>query len=221
MAVRPVIFLSVILGLLTTVGAWAETPPTIAVDLTTIPGGSFVMGDAEGEPDEAPKPATVRTFQLMLQEVTNRQFAAFVAATGHRSDPERAGFGYLWDQRWRRGTGADWRHPAGAESSIAELGNHPVVQVSARDATAFCAWLGLRLPSESEWEYAARGSDGRRYPWGNLLAEAPGARQANLGTLACCAPEAGDGYARTAPVGSYPAGASPFGLLDMAGNVWE
>jgi formylglycine-generating enzyme required for sulfatase activity len=80
----------------------------------------------------------------------------------------------------------------------------------------------MRLPSEVEWEFAARGTDGRRYPWGSTPPESPdGARRANFGTVPCCAPDAADGYVKTAPVGSFASGASPYGLLDMAGNVWE
>ena len=190
-------------------------------DLVDVPGGTFVMGDAAGEPDEAPKTVTVGPFRLMRHEVTNRQFAAFVAASGHRTDPERRGFGYVWDRRWRRVAGAAWRHPAGPDDAIDRRIDHPVVQVSARDAAAFCAWYGLRLPREEEWEFAARGTDGRRYPWGDGAPEAAGMRRANFGTVPCCAPDESDGYLRTAPVGRYPVGASPFGLLDMAGNVWE
>jgi formylglycine-generating enzyme required for sulfatase activity len=138
------------------------------------------------------------------------------------TDAERKGWGWVWAGRWRKVEGADWRHPAGPESSIAGLDEHPVVQVSQRDATAFCAFHGLRLPGDAEWEYAARGGDRRRYPWGDEAPRQAGEpRLANFGTVQCCAPDEGDGYARTAPVGSYPAGASPFGLLDMAGNVWE
>jgi formylglycine-generating enzyme required for sulfatase activity len=106
-------------------------------------------------------------------------------------------------------------------SSIGGKDDHPVVQVSARDAVAYCAWKGLRLPSETEWEFAARGNDSRRYPWGKVRPEAQTERSANFGTVNCCAPDAADGYERTAPVGKFPSGASPFGVLDMAGNVWE
>lgn len=200
-----------------------------APGLVAIPGGSFVMGDAEGDANEAPKPMAVEPFRLMRHEVTNEQFAAFVAATGHRTDPERSGAGYVWDGRWHLITGADWRHPYGPDTSVEQAPNHPpnqapnhpVVQVSARDAAAFCAWRGLRLPSEAEWEFAARGHDGRRFPWGNTPPRAGPAAPANFGSVPCCAADAGDGYLRTAPVGSYPTGTSPYGILDMAGNVWE
>ncbi len=192
-----------------------------APELIAIPGGTFVMGDTEGDANEAPKSVIVEPFRLMGYEVTNEQFATFVATTGHRTDVERSGAGYVWDGRWRLSDGADWRHPYGPESSIEQALGHPVVQVSARDAAAYCAWRGLRLPREAEWEFAARGIDGRRFPWGNVPPRAGPAAPANFGTVPCCAADAGDGYLRTAPVGSYPAGASPFGILDMAGNVWE
>ena len=191
----------------------------LEAELLDIPGGRFVMGDAEGEADEAPRSVTVAPFRLMRLEVTNRQYADFVAATGHRPELERPGFGYVWTDLWRAVRGADWRHPHGSASDIAGADDHPVVQVSVRDAQAFCAWHGLRLPSEKEWEFAARGTDGRRYPWGDAKPEEKGKRRANFGTVACCAKDAADGYARLAPVGQFPAGASPFGALDMAGNV--
>ena len=189
--------------------------------MVPVPGGSFVMGDDEGDPNETPKPAAVGAFSLMRLEVTNRQFSVFIAASGHRTDAEENGSGFVWDRTWRRVPGADWRHPNGPGTSIDEKADHPVVQVSARDAAAFCAWYGLRLPSEAEWEFAARGTGGRRYPWGKSPPGGEKARRANFGTVACCAPDATDGYRRTAPVGSFPRGASPFGILDMAGNVWE
>ena len=134
--------------------------------MAPVPGGSFVMGDDEGDPNETPEPATVGAFLLMRLEVTNRQFSVFAAATGHRTDAEKSGSGYVWDRTWQRVPGADWRHPNGIGSSIDAKLDYPVVQVSARDAAAFCTWHGLRLPSETEWEFAARGTDGRRYPWG-------------------------------------------------------
>ena len=188
--------------------------------MTPLPGGTFIMGDPAGTPDEIPKAATVGAFSLMRLEVTNRQFSDFVAATGHRTDAEKSGGGHVWDRDWRRVPGTDWRHPNGKESSIGGKMDHPVVQVSARDAAAFCAWSGLRLPSEAEWEFAA-GGDGRRYPWGLSPPGTQTQRRANFGTVECCAPDAADGYLRTAPVGRFPLGASAFGILDMAGNVWE
>jgi formylglycine-generating enzyme required for sulfatase activity len=210
-------------GLVTAFAVWygvALADPA-AFELVAIPGGVFVMGDAEGEPDEAPKIVRLAPFRIMRHEVTNRAFARFVAATGYRTDAERAGHGYVWTDRWRAVAGADWRHPNGPGASLAGLDDHPVVQASAEDAAAFCAYYRMRLPTEEEWEYAARGVDQRRYPWGDEPPVQSGARRANFGTVECCAPDASDGHARTAPVGQYPAGASPFDLLDMAGNVWE
>lgn len=190
-------------------------------DLVAIPGATFTLGDAQGEPNEAPRRVSVQAFRLMKNEVSNREFASFVAASGHVTDAERSGSGYVWTERWREISGADWRHPQGPHSTIAGLEQHPVVQVSARDAAAYCAWRGLRLPSEEEWEYAARGTDGRRFAWGNAPPRQSGARRANFGTEKCCAPDSSDGFTRTAPTASFSLGASPFGLNDMAGNVWE
>lgn len=187
-----------------------------------IPGGTVIMGDPEAADDEPRREATVASFRMMRLDVTNSAFAAFVAETGYLTDPERSGEGYVWTERWRAVKGADWRHPEGPDSSIAGRGDHPVVQVSQRDAEAFCEHYGMRLPTEAEWERAARDGDGRRYPWGNAAPEeADGHRHAKFGTIACCAIYTGDGYPRTAPVGHFPDGASPYGLLDMAGNVWN
>ena len=196
-------------------------PVVSAAEMIDIPGGEFVMGDAAGEPDEAPRRVTVAPFRMMRLEITNREFAAFVAATGHRTDPERSGAGYVWTNRWGLLRGADWRHPYGPGSGIDGHDDHAVVQVSQRDAAAYCAWAGMRLPREAEWEFAARGTDGRKYPWGNAAPTQSGTRLANFGTVPCCAPDATDGAPKVGPVGRYPAGASPFGLMDMAGNVGE
>lgn len=193
----------------------------VPFEMVEIPGGSFEMGDAEGRPDETPRPATVAPFRLMRFEVTNAQFAAFVAETAHVTDPERRGFGYVWPGRWTKVPGADWQHRSGPASDRIGLDEHPVVQVSWQDADAFCRHHGLRLPSEEEWEFAARGTDGRLFPWGMAAPDEDGTRRADYGTNECCAADMTDGYHETAPVGSYPAGVSPFGLHDMAGNVWE
>lgn len=192
-----------------------------ADELVVIPGGRFVMGDPEGEANEAPKEVSVAPFQLMRHEVTNSQWRAFVNASNHSSDPERKSWGWAWTGRWQRVTGADWRRPQGPQSKAEAKADHPVVQISARDAADFCAFYGLRLPSEEEWEFAARGTDGRRFPWGNEPPRQGATAQANFGTIDCCAADPSDGYRTTAPVGSFPAGRSPFGLEDMAGNVWE
>ena len=185
-----------------------------------VPGGTYRMGDPKGEPDERPREVRVRPFALMRHEVTNRQFAAFIGASGYRTDPERRGQGWVWDRRWRRMPGASWRNPKGV-GTPSPGPEHPAVQVSARDAARFCTYYGSRLPTEAEWEFAARGTDGRRYPWGNAEPRQDGLHRANFGTVACCAPDGLDGYRFTAPVGSFPRGVSPFGVLDMAGNVWE
>ena len=191
-------------------------------DLVTIPAGKLNQGDAGGEPDEVVRTVQVAAFRIMRHEVTNDLFERFVAESGYRSDVERKGWGWVWPLRWEKQEGADWRRPAGPDSSIDGLAQHPVVQISQQDAAAFCAAYGLRLPSDAEWEYAARGRDRRRYPWGEGPPEtASGERRANFGQIECCAADDKDGYGGTAPVGSFPSGRSPFGLLDMAGNVWE
>ncbi|MEM7222191.1 MAG: SUMF1/EgtB/PvdO family nonheme iron enzyme [Pseudomonadota bacterium] len=192
-----------------------------SLDLVPVPAGILHQGDPEGDANEVERQVQVPAVALMRHEVTNAQFAKFVAETGYLTDPERRGFGYVWSDRWRRVPGADWRHPGGPETGLEGLDDHPVVQVSQQDAAAFCAHHGLMLPGEAAWERAARGDDRRRYPWGDQPPEEDGARRANFGTVACCAPDASDGFRATAPVGSFPNGASPFGLLDMAGNVWE
>ena len=193
------------------------------------------MGDAAGDDNEVPVKKSVNPFQLMRYEVTNRQFKAFVHETDYITDVQRNGKAHVWMRRWQRDDKANYLRPHGKPLS-SEMEDHPVMQVSARDAEAYCSFHGARLPTEVEWEFAARGTDGRRFPWGNKSPTQTNPSQAdpsqadpsqtnpslaNFGTVACCAASDLDGYAKTSPVGSYPLGVSPFGVEDMAGNVWE
>jgi formylglycine-generating enzyme len=190
-------------------------------ELVRVPVGVFLMGsdgrkDRDAYDDEKPQHRVhLPEFFIGKHPVTVEQFAAFAEASGHRTTAEQAGFGVVWENhRWNKVEGANWRHPAGPQSDVIKKADHPVTQVSWHDAVAFCLWLNeatgrtFRLPTEAEWEKAARGTDGRLYPWGNT---APDERLCNFGN------KVGD----TPPVGEYPAGASPYGALDMAGNVWE
>ncbi|MGI9449230.1 MAG: formylglycine-generating enzyme family protein [Geminicoccaceae bacterium] len=195
----------------------------VAAEFIDLPAGRVIMGDPAVDPGEVRREVQIKPFRLMRYEVTNQAFADFIRESGHRTDPEKSGSGYVWTERWQYVEGADWQHPYGPETTIKGADDHPVVQVSAGDAAAFCAFYGWRLPSEEEWEYAARGGDGRRYPWGDQDPDqtAGSDRLANFGTVPCCAADNSDGYLKTAPVGRFPKGAGPFGHLDLAGNVWE
>ena len=217
-------------------------PPSAAPGaLLRLPGGAFLMGadDAEGFPEdgEGPvRPITLRPFAIDAAAVTNAQFAGFVAASGYRTDAERYGWSFVFQQFlpedapptralasapwWRQVFGADWRHPDGPASDIEARMDHPVVHVSWQDATAYCAWAGVRLPTEAEWEYAARGGlKGRRYPWGDEL-EPGGEQRCNIWQGDFPARNtADDGYLGTAPARAFaPNG---FGLYNTSGNVWE
>ncbi len=217
--------------------AKASTAPAACASApgrVSLPGGTFAMGAADAYPEEAPvRTITVAAFSIDRTEVTNAQFADFVTATGHVTQAERSVDGIAPGsavfisplvsgsaQWWQFVEGADWRHPEGPGSTIKARMHHPVVHVSHADAAAFADWAGGRLPTEAEWEYAARGGlAGARYEWGEEPPET-GPPKANTWQGAFPLEDSGaDGYAGTAPVGCFPA--NGFGLHDMTGNVWE
>jgi serine/threonine-protein kinase len=211
-----------------------QLAPGVPIELVSVPAGEFAMGsaddNAEADPNEKPRHAVyLDEYYIGKYEVTVAQFQAFVHATGHKTTAESAGWGYVWmGSSWGQVSSADWQDPQGSGTEVAGPDNHPVTQVSWDDAVAFCGWASqatgrsVNLPTEAQWERAARGTDARRYPWGD---EAPSGLLLNYADRNVAVDWADqrqdDGYSFTAPVGSYPAGASPCGALDMAGNVWE
>jgi formylglycine-generating enzyme len=211
------------------------------LDLVEIPEGGFLMGtddprgypaDGEGPPHEV----QLAAFLLGRHAVTNDEFARFVAATGYRTSAEQYGWSFVFGGLlpddfpptrsvsaapwWRQVEGADWQHPEGPRSDVSARGDHPVVHVSWLDATAFCEWSGGRLPSEAEWECAARGGlRGSHFPWGDE--REPGGRHL-MNVFQGVFPgrnTAEDEWIGTCPVGTFPPNA--FGLFEMTGNVWE
>jgi len=215
--------------------------------MVRLDGGTYTMGSERFYPEEAPvRRVRIDPFRIDATPVTNDQFARFVAETGHVTfaeiapDPkdypgmlpgmDRAG-SLVFDPPsrpvdlsslawWSFRFGASWRSPLGEGSTLDGLGDHPVVHVTHGDASAYAEWAGKALPTEAEWEFAARGGlDDADYAWGDELAPA-GAMLANYwqgvfpaeNTLA-------DGWLRTSPVGTYPA--NPYGLFDLIANVWE
>jgi formylglycine-generating enzyme len=216
--------------------------------MVRMPGGEFAMGSNEFYPDEAPvRRLTVDPFWIDPYPVTNDRFAAFVEDTGYVTMAERVPDAELYPGArpedlvpgslvftmtagpvdlhnygnwWRWIHGAQWRHPTGPDSDLEGLGDHPAVHVAFEDAIAYCDWIGGTLPSEAEWEFAARGGlEGKRFAWGD---DDPQETAPVANTWQGRFPYQNtklDGYFRTSPVGSYPA--NGFGLFDMAGNVWE
>lgn len=206
------------------------TPPE---GMVHIPGGTFEMGSTEGWPHEQPVHAvTVAPFYLDAHEVTNGQFADFVEATGYKTEAEQWTWSLAFlphaeaEQRvvgaewWVKMDGANWRHPNGPDSSIEGKENLPVVQVSWNDAVAYAKWAGKRLPTEAEWEFAARGGlEDPKYPWGSeKRPDGKFMMNAWHGQFPV-EDKPDDGFAGLSPVKTYPA--NGYGLYDMAGNVWE
>jgi formylglycine-generating enzyme required for sulfatase activity len=188
-------------------------------EMVYVPPGIFTLGNMESGGDEAPvRKIFVSGFYMDRYEVTNLEFRQFIEATGHLTTAEERGWSWVWvGEAWEKILGAHWSEPLGPGSDAALTPNHPVVHVSWWDARAYCAWAGKRLPTEAEWEKAARGTDERLYPWGDSPPANKGIYRANYSQGI----KTDDGFALTAPVGSFPLGQSPYGLMDMAGNVWE
>lgn len=201
-------------------GAVRKTAP-IADDMVLVPGGDYIIGD----PHYAGAPlrrVRLERFLIDRHEVTNRDFAAFVAGTGHVTSAESEGGAWVYrggeaDWKWVRG--ADWRHPLGPDSSIDNGADHPVVLVSWYDAASYAAWSGKRLPTEAEWEVAAR--DGGVADAGGGASSSP-ARDGSANVWQGTWPRKNalvDGFFYTAPVGTFQPNA--LGLYDTIGNVWE
>jgi serine/threonine-protein kinase len=213
------------------------------MEMVYVPAGEFQMGSTEEHvkyamrictesfgdcpqewfDDEQPAHrVTLDAFWIDRTEVTVAHFRRFAKAAHYETTAERQGWGMTWadtKEAWQQVSGADWQHPQGPGSDTQN--EHPAVQLSWADARAYCEWAGARLPTEAEWEYAARGSGERVYPWGDSF----DGKRLNYCDTYCPMrsrdSEHTDGYAHTAPVGRYLEGESWCGAQDLAGNVWE
>lgn len=195
--------------------------------LILIPEGEFLMGSDEPiakDPERPEHRVYLESYYIYQTHVTNFQFEDFVKATGYVTTAEELGWSLVFNGvGFDEISGAYWAAPKGPESDLSGRGNFPVLHVSWYDASAFCEWAGGRLPTEAEWEKAARGTDGSRmFPWeGELIT----GDKANVCDVNCPADWAitdiDDGHTTSSPVGIFVNGASPYGVLDMAGNVTD
>lgn len=230
----------------------AATPPPVpsgsgahAVEQKSIPASTFRMGDqhGDGHPGDGETPVhdvSLSAFDIDATSVTNDDFATFVDATGFLTESERQGFSAVFHLAfegsdddilgtaggapwWYGVRGADWRHPGGPGSTIDGLNDHPVVQVSWDDALAYCVWAGRALPTEAQWECAARGGvGGARYPWGDDLPAKESGTDWPCNIFQGNFPAENtveDGFLTTAPVRTFAP--NSFGLWQVVGNVWE
>jgi formylglycine-generating enzyme required for sulfatase activity len=184
---------------------------TEAGDMVYIPAGEFWMGcssgDGECQGDEKPlHKVYLDGYNIDKHEVTVGEFRKFATETGYKTEAEKQGKCFTWD-------GTKWAEKSGAyygNAGFSQTDEHPVVCISWNDAKAYCEWAGKRLPTEAEWEKAARGGTDTKYPWGNEF---------RTGMANCDEGYCKDGYEKTSPVGSFKA--NGYGLFDMIGNVWE
>ncbi|MCA8900346.1 MAG: formylglycine-generating enzyme family protein [Hyphomonas sp.] len=200
-----------------------------AAGFAHIPAGSFLMGSDAHYAEEGPQQAVaVAAFDIDRFEVTNAQFAQFITESGYVTSAERAtklgfpesGSAVFSRSTWSFVAGADWRHPDGPDSDIQGRDHDPVVHVSFEDAQAYADWAGRALPTEAQWEYAARGGlNGQEYAWGDTLTPGGNHLANTWQGLFPVADTGADGHAGRAVVGCYPA--NGYGLYDMIGNVWE
>jgi len=198
------------------------------VSMVLVPAGEFTMGSDSSDWSigvgnypianaDSSRPAHIVKldgFWIYQTEVTNDMFRIFIQESNYQTDAERAGksSAYIPPDAWGYVTGANWQHPLGPSSDLSNLGDHPVVHVSWNDANAYCQWAGGRLPTEAEWEKAARGTDALIYPWGNTINCSVANYEDKTGQMC---------VGNTTPVKSYEGGKSIYGAYDMVGNVWE
>jgi formylglycine-generating enzyme required for sulfatase activity len=205
-----------------------ETDYGDGIIMVSIPPGQFEMGSNYVNRATPPHTVYLDGYRMGKYEVTVKQFGLFVKDTGYVTEAERSGGAYIWTEgKWQKKEDINWKNPGFEQED-----SHPVVCVSWNDALVYCIWLSakkgvnFKLPTEAQWEKAARGTEKLQYPWENTVLSGEKANFADKQVwlkekFIWANKDIDDGYAYTAPVGSYPAGISPYGLLDMAGNVWE